>query len=354
VNPTLCQTAELPLGNLIGSRLEHDQNHIIQYRQNGMCHWSPSTSKTPTLDVPVSGGYLYMPYYWPPERGGRDRAVGLVVYLAGPVNVGGGSKIEWSPTFSGALTGILDEDYALTDVPGEMRFALEYTPQAGTGATGIECMVFKFTNLDVTMASVYNLSNRYDDEDEYWCAPGDCAPGRYIVDDTWSMRGLCEAVANAADNVESMERLTRRMFFNQSHFAGSFLDGADAAGTVNMLGYMQFSPRVRDLLTGENTANCIPAAVIMATGQDGVGAGEISLTYYSTASAESWKYTVQSTDSTTDPIFVHPWSTGSSSSNGLSVRGLADDSIEIRGLATDATETLTLLGWALIEGGRLT
>lgn len=350
-NPELCQTAEQPLGGAIGSRLEKTQNHIIQYRLDGMCHWSPWPGRTPTLDVPISGGTLYMPYYWPPERAGRKRAVALFCYLDGPSSAGA-VKIEWSATFAGGLTEIYSDTLAATDIPGEFRFALEYQPQTGTGATGIECMKFVFTNLNVRMVSAYHMPNRYSTTTQWLCTPGGCSPGRYMVDGNWSMKGLSEGLANPADNVESMERLTRRCFFNQSHFAGSYLDGSLSAGTVNMLGEMVFSPRSRG--TTDGSANCIPAAVISATGQDGEGAGEISLTYYSTASSTSWKYTVQASDSTAAPFLVHPWRTGSSTSNGIAVRDDLDDAIEIRGLATDAAETLTLLGWALIEGGKLT
>jgi hypothetical protein len=233
-----------------------------------------------------------------------------------------------------------------------MRYVLTYTPPASTGADSLKCLEVKIQNLVVKTASAYHLPLMHLDSDQYLNSPGDCGPGRYIADRTCSFKGLVDAVGTGAVEVESMERLTRRVFFNQSHVLGSFIAGVEALGHTNMLSDMLFAPRCRNLVGDDASVYCTPCAVIECVGQDDLAS--IELQFLSKVSNDSWTYTVQAADPTT-PIFVHPWSgAGSSSTNGILVTSAADDSIEINAHLVNTPQhargTLTLRAWALFEG----
>jgi hypothetical protein len=287
-----------------------------------------------------------MPIHMPPTRTGDDRTLALIVLGWYPYDYTQKVSIEWRPTFgSGAFTELFSSYLGELESLGEQRFPLTYTPPSGTGASSLMCIEVKITNLYVHMVSAYHLPLKIPDSDQYLNGPGDCDSGRAICDGSWAFKGLTEAPGLGTVNVEAMERVTRRTFFNQSHMGGSLLDGSVTTSEVNMLGSMVFSARCRGLLTGSSTINCIPAAVIKATGQADY---EINLKF--TSSTGSWYYTVQAGDSTTDPIFVHPWSTGSSSANGLPITCAVDDTVTITGDLEHSSCTLTLLNWSLFEG----
>lgn len=342
--PSTCKTGELASGAHTGGRLEATQNHLINYRLSGMAHWSPAPS------IGTSGydgtGHIFIPIHMPPTRTGDKRTLAVTIVGATPIDYTQDVVISWRETFgSGDYTILLETAFGEYEYVGELRYALEYTPPSGTGASSVMCIDLYIKNLLVRMVSAYHLPLAIPDSDQYLNGPGDCDSGRAICDGSWSFKGLTEAPGLGTINVESMERVTRRTFFNQSHMGGSLLDGAVSTSEVNMLGSMVFSARCRGLLTGSSTINCIPCAVIKSTGQ---ASYENTLKFSS--STGSWYYTVQAGDSTTDPIFIHPWSTGSSSANGLPITCAVDDTVTITGDVEHSSCTLTLLNWSLFEG----
>lgn len=344
--PKHCKTAEIPSGTHVGNHLEQTQNHLINYRLSGPCHWSPTPSVGDGGIAADHTGTIFIPIHIPPTRTGDDRTLALIVLGGAASNAANPVTIEWRQTFgSGGFTTLENVTLGSTEVFGEHRYPLTYTPPSGTGASSLMCIEVKITNLIVQMVSAYHLPLAIPDSDQILNGPGDCDSGRAICDDDWSFKGLAEAPGLGTVNVESMERITRRVFFNQSHMGGSLLNGAVSTDVENMLGETVFSPRCRGLLTGSSTINCIPCAVVKFT-----GSSKYETYIKFTSFTGSWKYTRQAGDSVVDPIFIHPWSTGSSSANGLPITCAVDDTVVIEGSVEDSSSTLTLLAWALFEG----
>jgi hypothetical protein len=110
-----------------------------------------------------------------------------------------------------------------------------------------------------------------------------------------------------------------------------------------MLGVHEFYVEVRSLFNLEHVY-CIPAAIISCNGHD--TPGEEIILRFDYISGTPWDYTVQATDPVDTPFLVTPWSTGSSSSNGIEVY---DGYVTVEGSATE-NSNLTLIAWALFEG----
>jgi len=356
--PLLGRTAELPLGQDTGSRLEHTQNHILNYRLSGPCHWSPLPMLCGGTAVTDYSGIAYIPVHMPPTKTGDDRSIALFLDCGVPSSVSGTEshiKYRYGTFGSGAWTTLFAETYGTWTNVGWLHYIIPYTPPAGAGSSSIDCIELKVKNLKIESISAYHLPLKYCDDDQYFCAPGDCSPGRYISDEAHSFKGLVDAVGAGTVSIETMERITRRTFFAQSHFFGSQLLGAEALGHTNMLGSMAFGPRCRNLSGDDAACYCLPCAVIECTGQeDGDEAATIELQFKSLSSLETWTYTVQATDAVSTPLFIEPGRTGSSSANGLSVYSNADDLIEINGHVVSGNQrlngSLLLRGWGLFEG----
>ncbi len=356
--PLLGRTAELPLGQDTGSRLEHTMNHLVNYRLSGPCHWSPDPMVCGSTAVADYSGIGYIPIHMPPTKTGDDRSIALFIYAGVQSSVSGTEshiKYRYGTFGAGDWTTLWADTLSAYTPLGLLRYVIPYTPPASTGASSVGCIEIKVQNLQIIMMSAFHLPLKYCDADQWFCAPGDCGPGKYISDEAHSFKGLVDSVGDGTANLETMERLTRRTYFNQTHFFGSQLLGSEVLGHTNLLGEHAFAPRARNLL-GDNAANyAVPLAVIECTGQDAGGdAAAIELQFKSQSSLNTWTYTVQATDAVSTPLFITPWRTGSSSANGIPVYSNADDLIEINGHVVSGGITqngsLILRAWALFEG----
>lgn len=337
INPELCNTGEIADSALIGERMAYTQSHLLHYRYSGLCAWSYITQADDDDNT------LYVPIHMPE----RDDAGNwnLALHITG-LGTATSWSIEWRQTFgSGAYTtlfqggGICTESVSLSDV-------IAYDAPSGTGANSVKCLEFHCNDFKPTGISCYHVGNLAIPSKEYIVAPGDCGPGKIITYQQKSYGGLIEAVGTGDDDVCSMERLTRRTFFNQTHPQGSYLTG-HAGNWVNMFNLAEFPARCRNPLDLAGDVYCYPAAVVFSPSHD---LYETAIRF-GNADGDYWTYTFQGTESTAAPIFVHPWSgAGSSSTDGLHVRRDGDDSITIEGTVADDRGELYLLGWALFEG----
>lgn len=344
IQETPCHTAEIPSGANTGARAQHTAAHFMHYRLGGPHHFSPITGAGDT-------GTLYLIVHTPDRRDSATQNLFVDMVITPTDDTGW--TVEWRETFgSGAYTALWSGE-AATDIMRRSGI-IAYTPPTGTGSNSIKCLEIHYDNLKPLALSAYALGDKYTLAADVLVEGGECSNGRTITDQDNSLNGLIKSIGTGADDVESIERWTRRVFFNQTHPDGSQLQGSDVDATwCNMFTEFQFPAQGRGLI-GDTDVYAYPAAVISCDGHD--EGADVQVRFIDTVSAEEWIYEVQAGDPVDTPFLIHPWRTGSSSASGLLIPTSTTGAVEVQGWCTDVGSAgepqgeLLVKAWALFEG----
>lgn len=339
VDPRLGYTAEIADGIAIGSRMQATADHVLRYRYGG-----------PVCMSNVAGGSTnltyYIPYHYPPLPSGNDRNILLWVNWLQP----GQASSTWALKIrfalgSGTYTTLASGDTDIASQHFKKVFIVQVPTPTGTGADSIGCFELYFDNCVMLSVSAYHIGTLLNDDDDVDVDAGDCGPGRVITTDTNSLGGLIEQIGTGAVDKNTMERITRRVFWNQGACQGTINQEADGA-YHNQFNKMTWPCQCRDLLGDNSSHDCYPVLVAKASGFD--ASHDVIIKYETSAS--SWTYTFQAgVDVSGTTYLIHPWRTGSSSSSGIAIDSGSEDLVTISTF-TDSMCSITLFAWALFEG----
>jgi hypothetical protein len=232
-----------------------------------------------------------------------------------------------------------------------------YKPPAGGAANlhqgNFKALEIDASNLYVGSISIWHIEAADEnamgiDDDQLQVDLHDVSEGRIISERSNSLGGLFELIGDGSDTAESVERCTRRVFFNESHVTGILIAAGTAMANVFGATNYEYPARARDFSGCDVERYCYPALVIETDGVDATHTCEIKYTS-DCAANNTWTYTVQNAEPDNTPYIITPAMAGASSSSGIRVESQTDDSILIEA-QTDAGVTLTIHSWALFEG----
>lgn len=346
-NPNLCYTAEIANGVLTGGMLAANQQHFMHYRYGGCCHWSQCNYG---IAAPPDPCVHYIIIHHPARRNSGKQRLALFVKLSAVADW----SVGWADGFADASFTTLwsgTADYSEIKKQG----IISYTTPTGTGANSMTVVKLEFTGCYPISVNAHHVGDLVIPALQYLVPEKGCSTGKVIAAAKNSYVGLLNGIGTGADDVESMERLTRRTFFNQCHPEGSHCGDDTGANYVNMLTEHQYHAKCRNLtgLGGEHF--CYPAAILIANNHSAVDC-EVQVSFHNNnLDDDRWTYTLQPGDADGTPIFVHPWSgAGSSSTDGLPVSAANMDYITVEGYVDfpggGTAADLYLLAWALFEG----
>lgn len=345
IDPRLGYTAENVDGTSIGSKLQYAQDHITRYRYNGPCMWSGNWTSVADHEEEM---LVHVIVHYPPTPDLSFRNMAFVFqYSHGDPSYA--SSISWSDGFgSSSYTTLVTHSGGAHSAI--YRKVLSYDPPKGAEGTSFSVLQFKVVNCTIINPSMYNIGERVTSDADIVVDGGDCSPGMIVSATDHSIRGLLKQIGTGANNVQSMERLTRRVFFNQCEPQGLQITQTDSQGTwLNMFDELDWQAKCRDLLGDSASHHCYPALIVKQYGNQEYSQ-EIKIRYKSGGS--DWTYTCGAADADDTYLLLQPWRTGSSSSDGLHISSASHDDVTIEGYIDDSQSdaTLTLYAWALFEG----
>lgn len=336
INPALCNTGEIADSANLGQRIVCTQQHFLHYRYNGLCHWSLIKDADPD-------GTIYIPVHMPERRDAGNHS--LVVFFEGKPD--SEAELEWGQGLGSGTPTSFWTGFGDGTTPMVVTAVLDYDAPSGTGANSVDVIEIKHTNFAPRTVCAYHCGMLSVDSTQYVNAPGCAAPGRVIDSTSASYAGMIEAVGDGSDDVESLERLTRRVFLNGTHPDGIHDTGGGVIGYKNLFAQANFAARCRDLDGSNGKRAAYP--VFVAKRLPALMPGDESVIKVSSSVAgDSWTYTWQAGDGV-GKIFIHPWRTGSSAATGLEVASNGDDEITIE-INNDTDYQTYIYAWALFEG----
>ncbi|MBW2637306.1 MAG: hypothetical protein JRC86_07275, partial [Deltaproteobacteria bacterium] len=175
------------------------------------------------------------------------------------------------------------------------------------------------------------------------------SPGR-IIKEPESLGEMVELIGDGDNFKESIERMTRRTFFNYSAPGGCVIPGTGSKNNIFVSPdatpiAADFPARCRNLDNAGFAKYCYPAAVIEVDQTSGTQ----RLYFENVTGGYSWYYEVQPGDPTGTPFLVHPGRTGASSSSGMKVSTTIDHFIELSATVNNGA-TMIVYNHSLFEG----
>ncbi len=354
LNPAKGYTAYSPESAGVGQALQRSMNHLINWRYNGLNLCTNWRYNATTNDAT---GKFYPIMHYPPQLDSTDRGLAIGWALWG--NPANGA---WSLQFEDAVAGYAQEDIVTGDNDANVTgstfsrgcYTTIYEPPSG-GAVNLHQGNFKAlemetTNVYVASLTAWHIESDSDlDSDLVPVSLNNVAAGKVISEKAKSLQGLYEIVGTGADNVTSIERCGRGVFYNEAHPTGISIVPASAWGSIfTGAGGWEYPARARLLSQCDTERYCYPAFVITT---DGVGGGATcQLRVTSDCAADNvWIYEIQDAEPDNTPYIITPMMAGSDDANGVRVETAVDDSILIEA-QTDGGVTLTIHSWGLFEG----
>ena len=293
----LGNTAEIPQGVGTGKKLQQVHNHLINFRYQGPVYMA---SHAPSTTFNDGTGTQYIILHYPPRTDAEDRKLAIAVGVWGYPATGswevkfrdGFGSGTWQSMVAGSA-GVATS-FTLDMEPQELYWsAFDVTPPAGTGGSGFKVVELANTNCLLSHTSAWWLPDASTPSEQVVCKPKDVAPATVIGNTGKSLDYLMGIIGDGTMNVESLERNTRRVFFNHGHPGGTLFPSGTAY--ANAYGSAKFGAGHRDLLDTGNDARCYPAAVITTTGQGSGNYAQMRITTtVGGASAPTWTYKVPS------------------------------------------------------------
>jgi hypothetical protein len=341
VDPRLGYTAENVDGTSIGQKLQYAQDHITRYRYNGPCFYGEFFSS----GNPETYAYGHLIIHYPPQYSGEDRNLAFIFGYVSDDSTSPG-MLEYTDSLGGSTYTTL-VSFAGGHHVGGYKKILTYAPPVGPKGTSFSVLKFRLTNCFIQQISAYNIGERISDPDDIKITGGDCSAGMIVSATDHSLTGLLKQIGTGQTNLPTMERLTRRVFFNQTDSRGIKISDGGVAW-VNLFDALEWQAKCRNLLGNDAAINCYPAAIVKVHGHI-THSATIKLRYSSYAAGVNWTYTFDASDAEDTYLLLTPFGTGSSSEDGLPVYSNDHQKIVIEGMV-DGNSSLTLYSWALFEG----
>ena len=356
-NESLGYSCEPPSGVSVGKKLQHAYSHHCHYRYEG----------------PVGGGsynhgkysnaydsILYFVLHCPPRPDAANplRRLGVVVGTYGRESADtGDSRIEIREGLTGSYTtawespieAVTSLKYQILRIEGSTTIT---PPGTGVGSPTMANDAFKvfevkLTNMQPTQCFLMWLPDDTVQPGNVALTSEQMAPGR-IIKEPNSLGEMVELIGDGNTFAESIERMTRRTFFNYSCPTQCYIAGTGSKidiFTTTGGNAAQFPARCRNLDNAGEGKYCYPAAVIYVTGND---RGE-RLYFDNITQGSSWYYEIQSGDPINTPFLVHPGRTGASSSAGIKVGTTADNYFKLSANVSSG-RAMWVYNHALFEG----
>jgi hypothetical protein len=323
-------------------------------------NWRPNTN---TNDAT---GKFYPIMHYPPRLDADDRSIAVCFTLWGnPAN--GAWSIKFEDSVAGYAQQTMADGNNNANPPALSEFALPvyaeetvqvYDPPTG-GAANLHQGDFKALEIETTNTLVGGLSIWHVENNQIGNTDAqvpvlldDVIAGKIISESADSLLGLFEIIGDGSTDVESLERCSRRIYFNESHPTGILI----APGTAyhNIFNNFKYPARARDFADSDSERYSYPAFVIETDGVDAVNTCRIRVT--TTCAADNvWTYEIDNGEPDNTPYLITPMGptagggTGSDDVNGVRTESESDDEWLIEA-ETDAGVTLTIHSWLGAEG----
>lgn len=349
-------SCEPPSGVSVGKKLQHAYSHHCHYRYDGLIAGG-------TFQPTVYTGYdstLYFVLHCPPRPDASNplRRLGVVVGTYGREAADtGNSNIAIREGLSGSYATVWEAALAPVASPyNEIHLtygsATVTPPGTGVGSPAMDNDAFKvfevkFANLMPSQCFLMWLPDETVQPGNVALTSEQMAPGR-IIKEPDSLGEMVELIGDGNTFVESIERMTRRTFFNYSCPTGCSIAGSGSKidiftqpGGVAAL----FPARCRNLDNAGEGKYCYPAAVITRT----TGSDWSKIYFENVTQGTSWHYEIQTGDPLNTPFLIHAGRNGTSNSSGIKVGTTADNYFKLSAnIATGST--VTIGNHALFEG----
>jgi hypothetical protein len=300
---------------------------------------------------------MYPIMHYPPTLDSTDRgiAVGWVLW-GNPANGAWSLKIE--DTVAGYAQETIKDGDNDANVSNDSTYIsgcypTRYAPPSAGAANlhqgNFKALEIENTNCYIASISIWHIEHDSElDDDLVPVTLGTVDADKIISQKANSLQGLYEIIGDGSDNVTSVERCLRRVFFNESHPTGILIAANTAMSSIVSGANYEWPAEARMFSQAEVERYCYPALVIETDGVDATHTCQIKYTT-DCAANNTWTYTVQNAEPDNTPYIITPAMAGASSASGLRVESAIDDSVLIEA-QTDAGVTLTIHSWALFEG----